>query len=142
MRKDDVFLAMVKAAAKASTCPRQEVGALLVDMDGRIKGHGYNGTVAGGPNLCGGSACLRDTMKIASGTRYDVGCIHAEMNLIINAERRDLIGGTVYLNLEPCIGCAKLLAQAGVERVVCINNGYSHDGIDLLEIYGVTVDIK
>ena len=46
---------------------------------------GYNGGPRGGGDLCGGDECLRDTMNVKSGTRVEIGCHHAEMNLICNA---------------------------------------------------------
>ena len=71
------------ALAKASNCPRRKFGALLVDPERNVVlMDGYNGGPRGGGTLCGGDVCLRDTMNVKSGTRVEIGCHHAEMNLI------------------------------------------------------------
>ena len=46
---------------------------------------GYNGGPRGGGTLCGGDVCLRDAHAIPSGTMLEIGCHHAEMNVICNA---------------------------------------------------------
>ena len=74
------------ALAKASNCPRRKFGALLVDPDRNVVlMDGYNGGPRGGGELCGGDECLRDTESVKSGTRVEIGCHHAEMNLICNS---------------------------------------------------------
>jgi dCMP deaminase len=53
--------------------------------------------------------------------------VHAEMNAIISAARRDMIGSTLYLvgfdgdkpiKAEPCLICAKLIKNAGIKEVI------------------------
>jgi deoxycytidylate deaminase len=44
--------------------------------------------------------------------------IHAEGNAIIYGDYDRLRGGTLYVNDEPCLGCSKLIAGAGIARVV------------------------
>ncbi len=74
------------ALAEASNCPRRKFGALLVDPARNvILMDGYNGGPRGGGRLCGGEECLRDSQSVVSGTRVEIGCHHAEMNLICNA---------------------------------------------------------
>ena len=77
------------ALAKASNCPRAKFGSLLVDPERNvILMDGYNGGPRGGGDLCGGDVCLRDSEQVISGTRVEVGCHHAEMNVICNAAAR------------------------------------------------------
>ena len=74
------------ALAKASNCPRRKFGALLLDPRRNvILMDGYNGGPRGGGHLCGGEICLRDAGEVESGTRMEVGCHHAEMNVICNS---------------------------------------------------------
>jgi len=74
------------ALANASNCPRRKFGALLLDPERNvILMDGYNGGPRGGGDLCGADQCFRDTMQIQSGTRMEIGCHHAEMNVICNA---------------------------------------------------------
>ena len=82
----------------------------------------FNGTAPGSPNLCGGDVCLRDSMGVASGKRSEVGCSHAEQNLMANANHRgvSMKGMWVFLTRKPCGSCEKLFLRTGVERVICV----------------------
>lgn len=64
---------------------------------------------------------------VKSGTRYEVGCHHAEQNVVANAARmgRSLAGAWVFCSGMPCVGCARLLHHAGVAKVVTIKGGYA-----------------
>ena len=74
------------ALAKASNCPRRKFGDLLLDpVRNVILMDGYNGGPRGGGELCGGENCLRDVHEVPRGTRIEIGCHHAEMNVICNA---------------------------------------------------------
>lgn len=79
---------------------------------------------------------------IPSGTRYEVGCHHAEANVVANAARlgRPLSGSWVFCSGMPCVGCARLLHHAGVARVVTIRGGYAGEsGAPYLRANGVEV---
>lgn len=131
------------ALAKASNCPRAKFGSLLVDP-GRnvILMDGYNGGPRGGGDLCGGEVCLRDTEQVVSGTRVEVGCHHAEMNVICNAAANGVPtkGAWMIVTGEPCMMCAKLIHHSGVIRVIVVDGGFrGANGVDYLENHGVVV---
>ncbi|MEE2667190.1 MAG: hypothetical protein VYC27_06075, partial [Candidatus Thermoplasmatota archaeon] len=93
------------ALAKASNCPRRQFGALLVDPERNVVlMDGYNGGPRGGGRLCGGEVCLRDAEDVVSGTRVEIGCHHAEMNLICNAAANGVPtkGAWLIVTGEPC----------------------------------------
>ncbi len=129
--------------ARASNCPRRKFGALLVDPARNvILMDGYNGGPRGGGRLCGGEICLRDAHHVESGTRMEVGCHHAEMNVICNAAANGVTtrGAWMIVTGEPCILCAKLIHHAGIDRVLIVEGGYAGaNGIDYLEGHGVAV---
>ena len=131
------------ALAKASNCPRAKFGSLLVDPDRNvILMDGYNGGPRGGGDLCGGDVCLRDTEKVVSGTRVEVGCHHAEMNVICNAAANGVPTKNAWLIVtgEPCMMCAKLIHHSGVSRVIVVDGGFGGaNGVDYLENHGVIV---
>ena len=131
------------ALAKASNCPRRSFGALLLDPDRNvILMDGYNGGPRGGGALCGGSTCLRDDLKIESGTRMEVGCHHAEMNVICNAAANGVCtrGAWLLVTGEPCMMCAKLIHHSGISRVMVVDGGYAGaNGCDYLDQHGVEV---
>lgn len=129
--------------SRASNCPRRKFGALLLDPKRNvILMDGYNGGPRGGGELCGGDVCLRDTMGIPSGTRMEIGCHHAEMNVICNAAAGGVAttGAWIIVTGEPCTMCAKLIHHAGVARVIVVDGGYGGaNGCDYLTMHGVEV---
>jgi dCMP deaminase len=131
------------ALAKASNCPRRKFGALLLDPARNvILMDGYNGGPRGGGSLCGGDTCLRDTQGVQSGTRMEIGCHHAEMNVICNAAASGVAcrGAWLIITGEPCVLCAKLIHHAGIARVWVVSGGYLGEyGCDYLEKHGVEV---
>ena len=132
------------ALAKASNCPRRKFGALLLDpLRNVILMDGYNGGPRGGGHLCGDEVCLRDTMGVPSGQRMEVGCHHAEMNVICNAAASGVPckGAWLIVTGEPCILCAKLIHHAGISKVLVVEGGYmGENGVAYLRDHGVDVD--
>ncbi|MBA2319899.1 MAG: cytidine deaminase [Deltaproteobacteria bacterium] len=139
----EIRIAQCLALAGASNCARRNFGALLLDPERNvILMDGYNGGPRGGGRLCGGEECLRDTMGIASGTRLEIGCHHAEMNVICNAAASGVATRNAWLIVtgEPCVLCSKLIHHAGIARVLVVQEGYlGENGIPYLEAHGVTV---
>lgn len=140
-----VFRDMCLAQAGASECTRRKFGAVIVDpVRNVVVATGYNGGLRGGARLCGGEhVCLRTKQGIKSGTRTEVGCVHAEANALANAAAG--AGGTqgcwLFVGGEPCVACAKLIAQAGIVKVLCVDGGYlgGKEGCALLRDHGVEV---
>ena len=131
------------ALAKASNCPRRTFGSLLLDpVRNVILMDGYNGGPRGGGKLCGGDTCLRDSMNVQSGTRMEIGCHHAEMNVICNAAASGVAtrGAWMIVTGEPCVLCSKLIHHAGIARVIVVDGGYKGaNGLEYLEDHGVEV---
>ncbi|MEC8052305.1 MAG: deaminase [Myxococcota bacterium] len=132
------------ALSKASNCPRRKFGALLIDPTRNVVlMDGYNGGPRGGGRLCGGEECLRDTQQVQSGTRMEIGCHHAEMNVICNAAANGVRtrGAWLFVTGEPCALCSKLIHHAGIEKVLVIDGGYAGaNGVTYLEDHGVEVE--
>ena len=132
------------ALARASNCPRRKFGALLLDPARNvILMDGYNGGPRGGGHLCGGDECLRDTLEVKSGTRMEVGCHHAEMNVICNAAANGVStkGAWLIVTGEPCLMCAKLMHHSGIIRVVVVAGGFGGpNGCAYLEQHGVEIE--
>jgi len=104
-------MAIARQVATRSTCDRKHVGAVIV-RDRMILATGYNGSLRGLPHcddvghLMDGGHCVRT--------------VHAEANAIVQAARSGvrLEGGEIYVTASPCFGCFKLIANAGLARVV------------------------
>jgi dCMP deaminase len=139
----DIRVAQCLALAEASNCPRRKFGALLIDPERNvILMDGYNGGPRGGGELCGGDECFRDVQQVPSGTRVEVGCHHAEMNVICNAAASGVAcrGAWLIVNGEPCPMCAKLIHHAGIVRVLIVDGGFAgENGVGYLETHGITV---
>ena len=58
--------------------------------------------------------------EIESGTRMEIGCHHAEMNVVCNAAANGVStrGAWLICNGEPCMMCAKMIHHAGILRVL------------------------
>ena len=129
--------------AQASNCPRRKFGAVLVDPARNvILMDGYNGGPRGGGALCGGEVCLRDTQGVKSGTMMEVGCHHAEMNVVCNAAANGVAcqGAWLIVTGEPCMMCAKMIHHAGIVRVFVVSGGYAGaNGLQYLTAHGVEV---
>lgn len=129
--------------AELSECTRRKFGCVMIDPQSNvIISDGYNGAVRGCGRLCGGEVCDRERAQIKSGTALEVGCVHAEQNAIYNAVRRGAAvrGSWLFVNGEPCLLCAKAIAQVGVRVVVCIGGVYDTRGVDALRAAGVLVE--
>jgi dCMP deaminase len=135
---DEYFLKMCFLVAERSTCKRHHVGAVIV-KNKRILTTGYNGAVAGTKD-CLELGCLRDKMKIPSGTRHEIcRAVHAEQNAIIQGGLHgiNLLGSTIYCTHSPCILCAKMIANAKIERFVTCNVYPDKSYIELFKECGI-----
>lgn len=81
---------------------------------------------------------------VPSGTHMEVGCHHAEMNVLTNAAARGVAtaGAWLIVTGEPCLLCAKLIHHAGIDRVICVKGGYmgGDNGPHYLQAHGVHVE--
>ncbi len=116
---DQYFMEITELVKTRSTCLRRQVGALIV-RDRRIVSTGYNGAPSGIAH-CAEAGCLRQQLGVPSGERHELcRAIHAEQNALIQAARYGSVvqGGTIYVTCQPCSLCAKMLINAGVDRIV------------------------
>lgn len=141
-----VYMKICETLSTLSECLRSDrrFGAVLVDPKANtILATGYNGYIRGGTTHCGGEGvCLRETMNIKSGERMEIGCIHAEENVLINASRQGIstVGTWLFLNGEPCILCSRRIVQCGIEKVFVKKGDYPITGTDVLKKNGVAVE--
>jgi dCMP deaminase len=120
---DKAYLKMALEWAKLSHCKRKQVGALIV-KNGMIISDGYNGCPSGFENNC----------EDENGeTKWYV--LHAEANAVLKVAKstQNCKGATLYLSMSPCKECSKLILQAGISRVVYLNEYKDKSGIDFLK---------
>jgi dCMP deaminase len=122
---DEYFMLIAKLVSTRSTCNSRPTGAVLV-KDKQILATGYNGSMPGAPHCVdqfmpdGSPYCHRRALKIADVDKYNYcRASHAEANAIAQAARYGVAikGATLYVTLEPCFVCIKLLATAQIKRV-------------------------
>ena len=132
--KENYYLDIADTVLIRSTCLRSKYGAIIV-LNDEIIATGYNGAPRGRKNCLDIGKCLRASMEIPSGERYELcRSVHAEANAIISAARRDMIGATLYLagrdsktntilgenaTYSPCTMCRRLIINAGIVKTVC-----------------------
>lgn len=106
---DKYYMEIAHAASKRSTCPRLSVGAVIV-KDNKIVGTGFNGSIHG-EDHCDECGCL-----VVNG--HCIRTIHAEVNSILQCNRDDIKGSTIYVTHSPCIDCFKLIYQANISKII------------------------
>ena len=117
---DEYFMQIAEIVKTRSTCLRRQVGALIV-KDNRIITTGYNGAPEGIKHCSDLGSCLRSELKIPSGERHELcRALHAEQNAIIQAAKIGVStqGATMYVTLQPCVICAKMAINAGIQKIV------------------------
>jgi dCMP deaminase len=104
---DEYFEAIARIVSSRSTCPRKQVGAVIV-VDKRILATGYNGSRKGEAH-CSDVGC--DVVS-----DHCIRTIHAEENAVI--QFTELFGWDywdadvhIYCTLEPCGTCMRLIHQ-------------------------------
>lgn len=108
---DSYFMSLARTVSTRSTCSRKHVGALLV-RDRVILSTGYNGSIRGMPHC--------DEVGHLMEEGHCVRTIHAEQNAIVQAATHGvrIEGADLYVTASPCWICFKLVANAGVKRMV------------------------
>lgn len=79
---------------------------------------------------------------IQSGTQTEIGCVHAEANVICNCAHDGVStkGAWLFVTGEPCMACAKLIHHSGISKVFAVGGGYlGRNGVDYLRMHGVEV---
>lgn len=137
---EQYFIDMLDVVKTRSTCLRRQVGALIV-KDKRIISTGYNGAPMNCKH-CSETGCLREKLNVPSGERHELcRAIHAEQNAIVQAAYAgvSLNGSTIYVTAQPCVLCAKMIINAGIEKIVFKGDYPDELAMNLLKESGVRV---
>ncbi|MEY2934673.1 MAG: hypothetical protein RL033_5422 [Pseudomonadota bacterium] len=108
---DNYFMAIATQVATRSTCDRKHVGAVIV-REKMILATGYNGSLRGLEHC--------DEVGHLMQEGHCVRTVHAEANAIVQAARNAVQtdGAGIYVTASPCFACFKLIANAGITRIV------------------------
>ena len=141
--KENYYLDIAETVLERATCLRRVYGAIIVKND-EIISTGYNGAPRGRANCVDLGYCTREAMNVPSGERYELcRSVHAEMNAIISAARRDTLGATLYLagreaksgellhDATSCSMCRRMVINAGLKEVVIRRTATEFDVVDV-----------
>lgn len=152
------FMDVAERFAQESSATRLQVGAIIV-KDDRIISIGYNGMPSGWDNVCEKKIYYNpendrinvhfvethypyedDHGRYLLKTRDEV--LHAESNALSKLARSNESGenAIMFITHSPCLHCAKMIYQAGINAVYYRNNYRSNDGIDFLKKCDIIVD--
>ncbi len=128
MLNDEECIKECYKLAEKSYCLKKKVGCLIV-ADGEIVGTGYN-CIPGRNCDCAKRECYQRSKDQC------LMVIHAEHNAIIDAVKKnvDFSRASLYVNLSPCIACARLLYSVGIRKVFFAEKYSDYKGLD--EDYG------
>lgn len=138
---DEYFMQMAELTAQRSTCLRRKVGAVIV-KDKHIIATGYNGAPRGLRHCEDLGGCLRQKLGIPSGQRHELcRALHAEQNAIIQAATlgQSIENASIYITHQPCVICAKMIINAGMNRII-VKEGYPDElSKEILEEAGLKI---
>jgi dCMP deaminase len=129
----NLYMDIADRYSQMSYAVRSKVGAIAV-KGGNTIGHGWNGMPSGYNNTC--------EHQVGGGLVTNPEVHHAEENMLMKMLRAGISseGASVYLTLEPCLPCAKLLYGSGFSSVYYRDSYRLHDGLDFLAGTDVKVE--
>ncbi len=115
---DEYFLMIAKLAATRSTCLAFGVGAVIV-KDRQVLATGYNGSPSGSVHCTAQGFCYPGLSNCSESGSLPSRAIHAEANAIAQAAKHGIStqGASIYVTLEPCLSCLKLIISSGIKSV-------------------------
>lgn len=149
-----LYLDIAARISEMSFARRLHVGAVIVKNDNIIS-FGWNGMPAGWDNNCEDKIYCDDGdwseqqlpktenlpwLRYKLITKPEV--LHAEQNAIAKLAKstESGSGATLFVTHAPCLDCAKLVYQTGINSVYYRNSYRSQEGLDFLEKAGVQVN--
>ncbi len=115
---NEYFMMMAKLAATRSTCLAFPVGAVIV-KNKQVLSTGYNGPPANSTHCITQGVCYPGLNSCISSSNLPSRAVHAEANAIAQAAKHSISTNesTIYVTLEPCMSCLKLIISAGIKEV-------------------------
>ena len=135
----DAYMKTAETFAELSSARRLHVGAIIV-KDDRIISIGYNGMPSGWNNNCEDDFGLDLNGNPTLVTKPEV--LHAETNAIAKLARSNEsgLGSTMFVTHAPCLDCAKLVYQSGINSVYYRNTYRDKAGLEFLSKAGVKTE--
>ena len=157
----DYYMDVADRTSKLSHAVRLQVGAVIV-KDNRILSYGYNGMPAGWDNNCEEKVYpdhylgdyeqhydefdakfpLRDEENKPYHLKTKPEVLHAESNAIakVSGSTESSEDATMFCTHAPCLQCAKLIYQSGINNLYYRNTYRDDAGLEFLTKSGVNVN--
>jgi len=115
---NEYFLMLAKLAATRSTCLAFPVGAVIVKSK-QVLATGYNGPPSGSVHCIAQGYCYPGLSSCDARRDLPSRAVHAEANALAQAAKHGIAtdGASIYVTLEPCLYCLKLIISAGIHQV-------------------------
>jgi len=128
----DAHMKVAEVYAELSSAKRLHVGCVIV-KDNTIIGIGYNGMPSGWTNECEMVKHTDFTGTVVTMSKPEI--LHSETNAIAKVAKstNSTDGATMFITHAPCLDCAKLVYQSGINSVYYRNSYRNDDGIDFLK---------
>jgi dCMP deaminase len=131
-----MMMGIARMVSLRSTCDRLHVGAAIA-RDSRVISTGYNGNVSGSIH------CNHRSEGVDGGwgTGPCETAVHAEANALVFAARHGVavLDAELWTTHMPCLGCAKLIINAGITQVWYEHDYRKREGLELLIQTGLFV---
>lgn len=134
----DYYMQLAELTSTLSSAVKLKVGSVIV-RENNILATGYNGTPSGWDNCCEDEVWNPHDGSCELKTKPEV--LHAESNAILKVARstESTEDATMFCTHAPCIDCAKLIYQSGINTLYYRNTYRSDDGLKFLSNSGVIV---
>jgi dCMP deaminase len=135
----DAHMKVAEVYAELSSAKRLHVGCVIV-KDNTIIGIGYNGMPSGWDNVCEVIKHTDFTGTVVTMSKPEV--LHAETNAIAKVAKstNSTDGATMFITHAPCLDCAKLVYQSGINSVYYRDTYKNDDGLKFLEKCNIKVE--
>ena len=136
----DYYMKVAELTSTLSYAKRLQVGSVIVKGN-KILATGYNGMPSGWDNTCETVEVVELDEKFVKRLVTKQEVLHAETNAIakVSASTESSEGATMFCTHAPCINCAKLIYQSGINNLYYRDTYRDTSGIEFLERSGLVV---
>jgi dCMP deaminase len=133
---DEYFMMLAKLTATRSTCLAFPVGSVIV-KDRQVLATGYNGSPSGSPHCTTQGYCYPELTACNASKSLPSRSVHAEANAIAQAAKHGIAtnGASIYVTLEPCLACLKIIISAGIRDIFYETNFNTGDNLIVRDFF-------
>jgi len=136
----DYYMKVAELTSTLSYAKRLQVGSVIVKGN-KILATGYNGMPSGWDNTCETTEIVELDEKFIKQLVTKQEVLHAEMNALMKVSQstESSAEAIMFCTHAPCINCAKLIYQSGINSLYYRDTYRDSAGIKFLESSGVNV---